>query len=188
MNIYIMIAILIANIVAIGIVHQFIKKLNKKEKILFIAVCVAAVYIAISITYWFSGFGINETVHEESKSFITYMFVPVNVILFVPYIASKYMKLKNKKIKQEEFIKKCGIVLLVAIIVLIGEYFYFRNMQQNIIQISDDAKETNQSIENENVQNELTQNEVVQNGVTENISVNEQEEQISNKIVNEQIN
>ena len=56
MNIYLMIAILLANIIAIAIVYQFIKKIEKKEKLIFIAISVALMYILISIVYWFSGF------------------------------------------------------------------------------------------------------------------------------------
>ena len=59
MNIYLMIAILLANILGITIVYQFVKKLEKKEKLIFIAISVALMYILISIIYWFSGFGID---------------------------------------------------------------------------------------------------------------------------------
>ena len=83
MNIYLMIIILIANIIGISIIYQFIKKLEKKEKIIFIAVSVAIVYILILIVYWISGFNIDKSIHEQSKDFITYIFVPVNVILFI---------------------------------------------------------------------------------------------------------
>lgn len=173
MNIYIMLAIILANVIAISIVYQFIKRLNKKEKILFIAVCVAIVYILISIVYWFSGFKIDKTIHEKTKSFVTFMFVPVNVILFIPYIAFNYIKLKDKKIKREIFIKKCMVVGIVAIIVLIGEYFYFKNIQQNISKIS------------ENVQNAETKNEIIEENTN---ALNEQTNQLTNTLTNEIVN
>lgn len=140
MNLYIMIAIVLANVIAISIVYQFIKRLEKKEKILFIAICVAIVYICISIVYWFSGFQIEKAIHESAKNFIIYMFVPVNVILFIPYIAFQYMKLKEKKIKKEVWTKRCMIVIGIAIIILIFEYFYFKNVQQNIVRISQNVQ------------------------------------------------
>ena len=132
MNIYLMIAILLANILGITIVYQFVKKLEKKEKLIFIAISVALMYILISIIYWFSGFGIDEKVHEASKSFVLYLFVPVNVILFIPYFASQYMKLKLKQIKIEKFANKLSILVVLLIVVLVIEYFYFRNIQENI--------------------------------------------------------
>lgn len=153
MNIYIMLAIVLANIIAISIVYQFIKKLDKKEKIIFIAICVAIIYMLISVTYWISGFNIDKQIHKQCKDFITYMFVPVDVILFIPYIAHNYMKYKDKKIKKEELFKKVFITAIIAIIVLIGEYFYFKNIQNNIKQISQNTKvenkQTNLNVDSE---------------------------------------
>lgn len=160
MNIYIMLAIVLANIIAISIVYQFIKRLDKKEKIIFIAISVAIVYILISITYWISGFGIDEKIHSQCKEFVTYMFVPVNVILFIPFIAFNYIKFKDKKIKQEDLLKKVFIIAIIAVIVLIGEYFYFKNIQNNVKQISQNVEEKqNITITNEqtNTNNQLNE-------------------------------
>lgn len=160
MNIYIMLAIILANIIAISIVYQFIKRLDKKEKIVFIAISVAIVYILISITYWISGFGIDEKIHSQCKEFVTYMFVPVNVILFIPFIAFNYIKFKDKKIKQEDLLKKVFIIAIIAVIVLIGEYFYFKNIQNNVKQISQNVEEKqNITITNEqtNTNNQLNE-------------------------------
>ena len=132
MNTYFMIAILLVNILGVVIVYQFIKKIEKKEKVVFIAISVALMYILISIVYWFSGFGVNKNIHEASKDFVLYMFVPVNVILFIPYFASQYMKLKSGKIKIEKFINKLSTLIVLLIVVLVVEYFYFRNIQLNI--------------------------------------------------------
>lgn len=158
MNVYLMIGILVANILAIAIVYQFIKKLEKKQKLLFIAISVAIMYILISIVYWFSGFGVDETVHEASKNFVLYLFVPVNVILFIPYFASQYMKVRLKQIKVEKFINKLAILIVLLIVVLVFEYFYFRNIQVNIKTMDGMENEiTNNQVE---VQNEVTINDV----------------------------
>lgn len=152
MNLYLMIAILLANVISIAIVYQFIKKLEKKQILIFIAMSVAVMYILISIIYWFSGFGIEETVHEASKSFVLYLFVPVNVILFIPYLASQYMKLRLKEIKPELFLKKVTILVVLLLIVLMIEYFYFHNIQKNIEKTGEMQTEvqTENQIETEN--------------------------------------
>ena len=173
MNIYLMIIILIANIIGISIIYQFIKKLEKKEKIIFIAVSVAIVYILILIVYWISGFNIDKSIHEQSKDFITYIFVPVNVILFVPYIASGYMKYRDKKISAEKFIKRVFKISIFAIIVLIIEFFYFKNIQLNIKQM---VYET---------QSNIIVNEEIENVLNEQNEVNEiSNENINNVIIN----
>lgn len=178
MNLYLIIAIIIANVLAIGIVYQFIKKLENKQKLIIIAMSIAIMYVLITITYWVSGFGIEETIHKETKNFITYLFVPVNMILFVPYIASQYMKLKAKQIKQEKFIKKVAIMGVLLIVVLVIEYLYFRNIQNNINVIGDNIEQTNivnkNELESQNVEktneivNEIKTNIIIQNEVIAN--------------------
>lgn len=171
MNIYLMIAILLANILGITIVYQFVRKLEKKEKLIFIAISVALMYILISIIYWFSGFGIDEKVHEASKSFVLYLFVPVNVILFIPYFASQYMKLKLKQIKIEKFANKLSILVVLLIVVLVIEYFYFRNIQENINNMQDNII-TNTIKETES-KNETSKEMIITNQINNELISNE---------------
>lgn len=139
-NIYLMLAILIANIAAVGIVYNFIKRLPKKEILVFIAISVAMMYILISIVYWISGFNVDKSVHEASKNFVTFLFVPINIIIFMPYMAAKYYKLRQNKIKKEDFVKKASTMVILLIIVLFVEYFYFGNIQNNIAKISENLE------------------------------------------------
>ena len=105
------------------------------------------------------------------------MFVPVDVILFMPFVAYNYMKYKDKKIKKEELIKKIVIISFVGVVVLIGEYFYFKNIQHNVKQIG---------INVENTQNTNTENEEQTINNT-NIQLNEQINTINtNTQINEQ--
>ena len=48
-NIYLTIAIAVANIIAIAITYQIIKKMPKRNKIIFLAISVAIMYILVSI-------------------------------------------------------------------------------------------------------------------------------------------
>lgn len=139
-NIYLMLAILIANIAAVGIVYNFIKRLPKKEILVFIAISVAMMYILISIVYWISGFNVDKSVHEASKNFVIFLFVPINIIIFMPYMAAKYYKLRQNKIKKEDFVKKASTMVILLIIVLFVEYFYFGNIQNNIAKISENLE------------------------------------------------
>lgn len=157
MNIYLMIAMILANIIAIGLVYQFIKKLPKKEIIIFLGISVGTVYIIISLVYWLSGFGIDKTIHEGCKNFVTYLFVPINMILFVPYLASRYDKLKQGKIRQEDLKKKAILIGVLLVIVLIGEYFYFTNIQKNVTSMNEEASK---SYPNEVQTKEENQNEM----------------------------
>ncbi len=179
MNIYLMIATTIANLLAIAIVYQFIKKLENKEKVIIIAISIATMYMLISITYWISGFGVDKTIHEQSKNFITYLFVPVNMILFVPYSAYQYVKLKESHMKKEKFLKKMMNISCLLLAVLVIEFFYFRNIQKNINTIGNNANNISNEAQESTVQNEI------QGNAAQNENTNETQ---SNVVQNENAN
>lgn len=196
-NIIFILAIMLVNAIAIAIIYQFVKKLEKKDKIIFIVASVAIIYIAVTITYWISGFGIDKNVHEASKNLITFLFVPVNVILLVPLVATKYAKFKETEIEKSEFTKRLVIVSLVGVILLVGECFYFKNMQKNINNVANAIEENNNfKGKNEQASNEDRINTLASNIETTNTQVNErtnnviidknvkQNNTVTNKIVN----
>jgi len=169
MNIYLTIAILLANLVGLAIVHQFIKRLDKKQKLIFIGISYGLMYILISIIYWFSGFGIDKQVHEASKNFILYLFVPVNVIVIVPYFATQYMKYKTKQIEKNKFANRLTILVVVLLIVLVTEFIIFKNIQNNIKdiiiktknQVTENLQENTLKLNEETGYNEITENEIL---------------------------
>lgn len=157
MNIWLILATVVTNIIAIVLTYQFIKKMPKKDIIVFLAISVAIMYILVSIVYWISGFGVDSTIHDAMKNFVTYLFVPINIILFVPYFALQYTKFKSKKIKVQQLSKKLSTLLIFLVVVLIVEYFYFANIQKNVKDIT------------ENQTNEITQNEQIKENIISNI-------------------
>lgn len=182
-NIYLTIAIAVANIIAIAITYQIIKKMPKRNKIIFLAISVAIMYILVSIVYWISGFGIDAKIHSALKNFVTYLFVPINVVLFVPYFALQYKKFIHKQLKVEQFSKKLSILVTILIVVLVVEYFYFVNIQKNVKNIQENAQQTqsneiqsNEVQNNENKNNEEQTSEN-QNSVVQNTEVKDDKKQ-----------
>ncbi len=182
-NIYLTIAIAVANIIAIAITYQIIKKMPKRNKIIFLAISVAIMYILVSIVYWISGFGIEAKIHSALKNFVTYLFVPINVVLFVPYFALQYKKFIHKQLKVEQFSKKLSILVTILIVVLVVEYFYFVNIQKNVKNIQENAQQTqsneiqsNEVQNNENKNNEEQTSEN-QNSVVQNTEVKDDKKQ-----------
>ncbi len=151
MNIFIMLAILFANAVAITLIYQFVKKLPNKEKIIFIAASFATIYILVSVIYWISGFGIEKRINDAAKDFITFIFVPVNVIMLVPFVAAKYSKVKLGVIKQEELKKTLIIVTIVGIVILGIECVYFKKMKQNMKILSETKQQNLQEEQNKEI-------------------------------------
>lgn len=132
MNLFMMIAILLVNVVAVIVTYQFIKVLEKKERVIFIAIAIAVNYMVVSVVYALSSIGLDEIVKQSAQNFVTYMFVPVNMILVMPFIASTYSKMKLNKIKQEPLRNRIIAIAIWIIVILVVEYFYFRSIGLNI--------------------------------------------------------
>lgn len=162
MNIFIILGIVIANAIALAFIYQFVKKMPKKDKLIFIAASFAVNYMLILLVYTLSGIGMNASIHSSAETFVTYVFVPVNVILFVPFLAFSYVKMKEKKLKPENFIKRVIIMFVVIIVVLVLEFFYFRSVQNNIEKINQDQTKQNEPIQ-ENLQENKDMTNAVQN-------------------------
>ena len=171
MEMFIMLALILANAIAILLVYQFIKRLPKMDKIIFIAACFGVAYVLVSFVYWISGFGIDDAVNQAAKTFITYVFVPVNIILLAPFIATKYNKWRLKEIENEEFIKRVIVVGVIAVIILVIECFYFRNIKQNIMNVQENMKSVELNGQEQNNEDEIIQrNGIYTNESTENIT------------------
>lgn len=177
MNIFLMLAILVTNLIAVLIVYQFVKKLEKMDIIKFIAVSFAIIYVLVTIAYWISGFGIDSKINDAAKQFITFLFVPVDVIILIPFVAVKYAKYKDKKISKRDFAERLIKVSLVAIIILTIECIYFKNMKQNIKVLNTNIEQTtSKEIKNNNNSN---------NSIVENVTTNQIDTTLVNTIENE---
>ncbi len=142
--------IFVANCVALLLTyHSFDKKIDKNKRMLYTMIAVGVMYIVISITYFFSSIGIEKEVSENSKNMITFTFVPVNSIIILPFLINSYKKARRKEIKMENFNKRVIIIGVIAIFLIISEFFYFRNIQNGIIRM---MNEMSNSV-NENVIN-----------------------------------
>lgn len=186
MNIFIMLAILFVNAIAITLVYQFIKRLPKMEKIIFIGASFAIMYVLVSISYWISSFGIEETVNEALKSFIIYIFVPVNVIILIPFVARKYYKWRQNEIDKESLIKRVIIVSIIGVIILAVQTIYFKQIKKNI-----EAMKPTISLEDE-LQNEIPskpmENTLTNEEIQKREEYNNSLKEITNTINSEMLN
>ena len=150
-----LLGVLAINIIAVTIIYQIIKKLEKKDILVFIAAGVALLYIGLTIIYWISGTELDSQYGELWKNLLLFSFVPVNAIILMPYLAVKYRNFKTKKTNKRDFYKSVIIVSAIGIILLIIEIFPLKGIKDNIKKTYDELKEnTNNSV---NV-NEITEN------------------------------
>lgn len=180
--------ILVLNIVAIALIYYCLSELEQKEKIIFIAVGVALMYVLTSFVYWLSTKGIAiKEVSETGKNLITFLFVPINGLIVLPIFAKSYEKYKMGALAGEH-LRNRGIVLAILLfIVLIFECSYFKDIQNGVVGLL--QKNYRQKVESmqTNQENTQTQNNQIE---TEGpvITTNEKESNQTNELTNTDTN
>ena len=89
-------------------------------------------------------------------------FVPVNVILFLPFLICSFKKMQNKIITMDSLNRRVIAVAILAVIVLIAEGSYFRNYQKKLKELEKNVS-SNQEAQAENLTNETNEQDI--NGV-----------------------
>lgn len=142
MIIFIYLCILLLNVAAVFMIYKFLgPDIEKKEKLIFVVIGIAILYVAVTLTYWLSTKSINMNEYGDlGKNFITFTFVPVNSFIALPFLANSYKRLKEDKIKMEHFRNRCILFGLILVIILTIEFFYFKNIQMGIINILQASK------------------------------------------------
>ena len=137
MILFIYLCILALNVVAIFLMYRFlVTNIEKKEKWIFIAVGIAFMYMLVSFVYWLSTKDIDLGTNSNlASNFITFTFVPVNSILILPFLASSYRYWKEGRLKPEKFRNRIILAIIILLIVLVIEFFYFQDIQNGILSL-----------------------------------------------------
>ena len=135
MIIFIYICILALNVVAFFLTYHFLgKDMDKKSKGIFIIIGVAVIYMLVSFVYWISTKDIDIGASGDlGKNLITFTFVPVNAIVVLPFLASSYKHYKAGDIQVEHFRNRAILLGVVLFILLIIDFFYFKDVQNGIL-------------------------------------------------------
>ena len=104
-------------------------------------ISMGVMYILILLVYFFSSIGLSKETTTKAKNMITFTFVPVNAIILLPLLIRSFTKKKDKKITTEQLNKRTIAVIIVGIIILVCEFFYFRNIQKGIIELVNQKQE-----------------------------------------------
>lgn len=142
MAIIIYICILLLNLTAIYMTYKFLgEEIEKKEKFIFIAIGTAIMYVLVSLVYWLSTKNIElGTTSEKGKNLITFTFVPINIIIALPFLAKSYKYFKQGRLKKEKFKNRIILIGVILIIALIVEFFYFKDIQNGILSMIQASK------------------------------------------------
>lgn len=187
--------IIILNVVAIALTYYCLSDIEKKEKIIFIAIGVAIIYILTSFVYWISTKDVAiKEVSEMGKNLITFLFVPINGIIVLPILAKSYAKYKTGRLDLDKLKNRGLVLVMILAILLIIECMYFKDIQNSVVAIVE--KNRQEQLEKDNkipsIANELSDietngiNNEVSNSVENNMQTNEisniEQNQISNVV------
>lgn len=143
-NLFITLFIVIANVVAILLIyHSFSKKIEKTKKMLYTMISVGVIYIIVLIIYSLSSIGYESSIASVGRDFVTFSFVPINAIIILPFLIRSFNKSKEKEITNEQLNFRTIVIGIITLIILISEFFYFRNIQENAKEL---AKQINEQI------------------------------------------
>lgn len=92
-------------------------------------------YLAVAGVYWLSTQNTNFPNAAAAQRLITFTFVPVNGIVILPILASSYRYVKEGRLKVEKFRNRAILLTIIFVIILIMEFFYFKDIQSGIMQM-----------------------------------------------------
>lgn len=137
----ILLFIIILNIVSIVLMYYCLADLTKKEKLIYIAAGTALMYILTTIVYWISTRGIEITeVSEMGKNLITFLFVPINGIIILPLFAKSYYNYKMGGLDGSVLKKRAMVLGVILLIILIIECIYFKNIQEQVVNLINEQR------------------------------------------------
>lgn len=181
---------LLLNIVAIGLTYNCLSKIDKKERIIAVAVGVAVIYALTSFVYWLSTKDIAiKEVSELGKNIITFLFVPINSITVLPLMAKSYNKYKIGRLALDK-LRNRGIVLgVILLIVLIIECSYFKDIQNGVIALIEENRiRVEQEEQQGNILNDVQEDLELSNEITNTEANQVINEEIVNSELNQSIN
>ena len=118
-------------------------QLEVAEKIAFVAIGLLVALIVTTFLFNLSAKKIEypvEGMMQSVRKLTVLAIMPINAILFMPYIGKEIGKLKFDEITQDKFAKEMIILTFLLIILAVFEYKYLIDFQTGILEIMQNAK------------------------------------------------
>lgn len=117
---------------------QSLESLEKTKKVAFIVIGIIISYIVTLIIFNISQQGVNyqnEITKHEIKKILVLLFTALNGVIFIPYIAKLFTRVKENEIEDYKLKKKIIILVIIFIICMFFENMYLKDIQNGIINI-----------------------------------------------------
>ena len=118
--------------------HNLSLVANRKVKFIYVILGLTVMLICTFIVFYISSAGLdykNTNMIKKIRNIMLAVFVPVNGLIIMPYLANMLSKIGTNEITQEKFKKRLLILAIILIVVLIFECSYFKNTQLGILKI-----------------------------------------------------
>lgn len=118
--------------------HNLGSVADNKVKILYMVVLLVIILICTLITFYISATGVeyeNTKMIGNIRNMILAVFVPVNGLIVMPYLANLLSKIGSNSITQEKFKKRLVILVITFFVILIFECSYFESTQLGILKL-----------------------------------------------------
>lgn len=178
-NIFIVLFIGLANIIAgLLVYYAFGKEMEKQKKLFNTMIAIGTMYMVAVLVYSLSSIGIEKvSTAETAKTMLLTAIVPVNTILIAPFLIFSYMRVQQKKLDISKLNVRTIIVGIIALVILISEFFYFRTFQKDLVKKQNEfdnavAQNELQNQDAQEVESNQTEDETENNNVTNTTEIN----------------
>lgn len=111
---------------------------STKVKIGFIVTGFILMLVSIWVTFYISISGLNyenAQIVGRVRNLLVAVFVPVNGLIVMPYLAKMLSKIGSNELTQEKFKKRLIILTIIYFAILIFECSYFKSTQIGILEM-----------------------------------------------------
>lgn len=129
------IVIIIINIFSIVLNWKMLHGFDNSKKIKYIVISELIMIAITFIVYQIGSIGMKENIINASRLFIVSTFLAVNSIIILSPMLRIINMASCDEIKKDEFGKKITFYTITAIIILVFECFYVKNIQTGILKM-----------------------------------------------------
>lgn len=124
--------IVLINLASIFVVYKSLSNIEIKNKLTLIAIGEIVMYVILFIVYSISSSGVDVAVVNSSRQIILFTILPINIVCIELPLMLTLKKLQQGDIEEPQFKKRMAIFLIIAVIILVLEFIYIKNIQAGI--------------------------------------------------------
>ena len=136
MKTVIILLIIAFNVFSVFITIRMLRGYEKSKIMMTVSVGEIVLFALCNLIYAITSGGVSPEVHQACKWYIILTMLPINVlIMFCPF-ANEINKRSFNEITDEKFSRNMFLFIVIAIVLIIIETIYIKNVQLGIVNIA----------------------------------------------------